>query len=60
MLRRASQGPVWLLPLLVDLLVGEVGDRAASIHRDCEIMAAGVVSLPLFPYQILMPMHDFQ
>jgi hypothetical protein len=50
MLRRDSQGPVWLPLPLVDLLVDEVvvvgvGGRAASIHRNCKVIAAATVSL---------------
>lgn len=40
----ASQGPVWLPPPLNDLLVGEEGSRAASIHVNCSIVAAALTS----------------
>lgn len=59
-LREASQGPVQLPHPLDDLLVGEVGSRAASIFMNCETITMAVTSFANVSLPVLMPLYAFQ
>lgn len=57
-----SQGPAWLPPPLVDLLVGEVGSGAGQPPFTGTVKSWQPLSclVSMSPYQSLMPMHDVQ